>query len=239
MSVVYSTAAASAPSGEDARTRDRVLRHVSSRGPVTAAAIAEAFGLTVPGVRRHLDALHEAGYVEVRTTPSATGRRGRPARSYVITSSGHGQLGSSAGEVATEALRFLSAALGDDAVAQFARERWREREETYAAQLADVGDDPAARAHVLAQALAADGFAASARPAGVSTGVQLCQGHCPVQPVAAEFPQLCEAESESFARLLGVRVQRLATLAGGDHVCTTFVPSAPDPHHEDPTKETP
>ena len=34
----------------------------------------------------------------------------------------------------------------------------------------------------------------------------------------------CEAERESFSRLLGVHVQRLATLAQGDHVCTTFVP---------------
>jgi predicted ArsR family transcriptional regulator len=55
--------------------------------------------------------------------------------------------------------------------------------------------------------------------------VQLCQGHCPVQHVATEFPALCEAETEAFSRLLGVHVQRLATLAHGDHVCTTFVPT--------------
>ena len=39
------------------------------------------------------------------------------------------------------------------------------------------------------------------------------------------FPELCEAETEAFSRLLGVHVQRLATLAQGDHVCTTFVPT--------------
>ncbi len=42
--------------------------------------------------------------------------------------------------------------------------------------------------------------------------------------VAAEFPQFCELETEAFARLLGVHVQRLSTLAGGGHVCTTFIP---------------
>ena len=47
-----------------------------------------------------------------------------------------------------------------------------------------------------------------------------------MQHVAAEFPQLCEAETEVFSRLLGVHVQRLATLAHGDHVCTTYVPDA-------------
>ena len=46
----------------------------------------------------------------------------------------------------------------------------------------------------------------------------------PVQEIAAEFPQLCEAEAHAFSRLLGVHVQRLATLAGGGHVCTTNIP---------------
>ena len=41
--------------------------------------------------------------------------------------------------------------------------------------------------------------------------------------MAAEFPQLCEAETEAFARLLGTPVQRLATIARGDGICTTHV----------------
>ena len=51
-------------------------------------------------------------------------------------------------------------------------------------------------------------------------------GHCPVRDVAGKFHELCEAETQAFSRLLGVPVQRLATLAGGDHVCTTHVPIA-------------
>ena len=54
-------------------------------------------------------------------------------------------------------------------------------------------------------------------------GEQLCQHHCPVAHVAAEFPQLCEAETEAFGRLLGTPVQRLATIAHGDGICTTHV----------------
>jgi predicted ArsR family transcriptional regulator len=48
-----------------------------------------------------------------------------------------------------------------------------------------------------------------------------------VQQVATEFPQLCEAETAAFSRLLGVHVQRLSTLAGGGHVCTTSIPDTP------------
>ena len=43
--------------------------------------------------------------------------------------------------------------------------------------------------------------------------------------MAEQFPELCEAETEVFARLLGTHVQRLATIAHGDGVCTTYVPS--------------
>jgi hypothetical protein len=45
--------------------------------------------------------------------------------------------------------------------------------------------------------------------------------------VAAEFPQLCEAETEAFGRLLGTPVQRLATIAHGDGICTTHVTGKP------------
>jgi predicted ArsR family transcriptional regulator len=69
--------------------------------------------------------------------------------------------------------------------------------------------------------LSVDGYAATARSAPV--GEQLCQHHCPVAHVAAEFPELCEAETEAFGRLLGTPVQRLATIARGDGVCTTHV----------------
>jgi len=84
--------------------------------------------------------------------------------------------------------------------------------------------DPGAKVQALAEALSADGYAASATgvPAAGS-GEQLCQHHCPVAHVAAEFPQLCEAETEAFGRLLGTPVQRLATIAHGDGICTTHV----------------
>ncbi len=56
-------------------------------------------------------------------------------------------------------------------------------------------------------------------------GQQLCQQHCPVSHVAHEFPQLCEAETAAISRVLGRHVQRLATIAHGDGVCTTCLPA--------------
>ena len=80
------------------------------------------------------------------------------------------------------------------------------------------------------------GFAASTRPVAEGTplaGVQLCQGHCPVQHVAASHPEFCEAERAAFSEVLGVHVQRLASLAHGDHVCTTFIPTPAVPRVQD------
>ena len=74
----------------------------------------------------------------------------------------------------------------------------------------------------IAAALTGAGYAANTREVG--TGVQICQHHCPVAHVAAEFPELCEAETQRFTELLGTHVQRLATIANGDCACTTNIP---------------
>jgi predicted ArsR family transcriptional regulator len=68
---------------------------------------------------------------------------------------------------------------------------------------------------------------ASTQPS--AAGEQLCQHHCPVAHVAERYPQLCEVETAMFSRLLGVHVQRLATIAHGDGVCTTHIPRKAHP----------
>ncbi len=221
------------PQALESRTRDRVLQAVSERAPITAATLAEELGLTATAVRRHLDNLTEAGLITERELVATHRGRGRPARSYVLSEAGHQALESDYDHLATQALRFLAAEAGEGAVRRFAEERVHELEGRYAAELESAGGDRAARVDVLVAALTKDGFAASARPVGepgapqALTGIQLCQGHCPVQHAAREFPQFCDAETDAFSRLLGVHVQRLATLAHGDHVCTTFIPSTP------------
>lgn len=220
----------------EARTRDRVARAVLEHGPLTANDVACRLGLTTAAVRRHLDAFLAAGLVLVRD-PVRSGGRGRPARAYVLTSAGHDSLpmmSSEYDDLASSAMEFMAEQLGPQAVEAFAERRVADLERRYAPVVDAAGNDVAARTRALAGALAGDGYAASARATTTADGgTQLCQGHCPVQHVATRFPQLCEAETEVFSRLLGVHVQRLATLAGGAHVCTTHVPTThvPSPNH--------
>nr|WP_241770137.1 crosslink repair DNA glycosylase YcaQ family protein [Cellulosimicrobium sp. MM] len=216
-----------APSGApaadvDRRTRERVLELVASAGPVSAADLAATLGLTPAAVRRHLALLEEDDLVAVHDAGHPTGMRGRPARRYVTTSAGQGELSGTYADLAAQALRYLRDVAGPGAVERFAQDRLSELADRYADRL--DAPDVEGRAAQLAAALADDGYAASVRPVPGTSAVQLCQGHCPVQHVAEEFPQLCEAEAQVFAKLLGSHVQRLATLATGAHACTTNVP---------------
>ena len=216
-------------SGSVEHTRDRVARSVLEHGPVTAAEIACTLGLTPAAVRRHLDALEDAGLVLTREPlRTAVRGRGRPARAYVLSDAGHASMTTAYDDLAASAMAYLAEQLGPGAIEGFAARRVADLERRYAPVVEAAGDDVTGRTQALAHALAQDGYAASARPVGTpagDVGVQLCQGHCPVQHVAERYPQLCEAETEVFSRLLGVHVQRLATLAGGAHVCTTHVPA--------------
>ena len=231
---------------DDQRTRERVLAAVSEHGPVTATEVGRLLGLTPAAVRRHLDALAEQAAVAPHDPTSASSRgRGRPARAYVIAQHGHTALPADYEGLASQALGFLEQTGGADAVATFARQRVAGLESRYAARIRTLGDgdDLEARAGILVEAMTEDGYAASARPvaAGPFTGIQLCQGHCPVGQVAQEYPAFCDAETDAISRLLGVHVQRLSTLAGGAHVCTTFVPTGapgtPEPSSSLPLSE--
>jgi len=212
------------------RTRTRVRTAVAELGPVPAARIAELLGLTGAAVRRHLDAMVAEGVLESRDPNPAQRRgRGRPAREYVVSSAGHDALPSGYDDLALSALTYLAEQQGPGAVADFAGRRFAVLEEQLALTVGAAGTVQE-RVAVLAAALAGQGYAPSVRPVAEGTpaeGTQLCQGHCPVRRVAEAFPELCEAERRSFERILGTRVQRLATLAHGDHVCTTYVPHEP------------
>ncbi|MEU3511839.1 metalloregulator ArsR/SmtB family transcription factor [Streptomyces longwoodensis] len=203
-------------------TRNRVARSILDHGPSTVAELAGRLGLTQAAVRRHLDALVADDVVEAREQRVyGTRTRGRPAKVFALTDCGRDAFDQSYDKLATDALRWIAQQEGgQDAVAAFARSRIAAQAGAY--RRAVEGVAPEKRAEALAKALSADGYAATARSAPV--GEQLCQHHCPVAHVAEQFPQLCEAETEFFAELLGTHVQRLATIAHGDGVCTTFIP---------------
>ncbi|WP_224046466.1 winged helix-turn-helix transcriptional regulator [Arthrobacter sp. NicSoilB4] len=214
------------------RTRDRVLNAVLEHGPISAAELGDLLGFTPAAVRRHLDHLSRDGVIEVKRATRAGAGAGRPARRYVLSSQGQSTLGNDYLDIAALALQRLGEMAGPEAVRQFAVERFGDMERRYAPEIDAAGPDITARAQALSAALSRDGFVASTAsieakaplPAALSS-VQLCQGHCPIQQLAAQFPVFCDVETDVFSRLVGVDVRRLSTLARGGHVCTTHIPT--------------
>ncbi|KGH45149.1 transcriptional regulator [Modestobacter caceresii] len=240
---------------EDGRTRDRVSSLLLEHGPQTAAELAGRLGISPAAVRRHLDGLVAAGHVAElakprsgqgtlgvavaerqrgrrdteREAPGGQRGRGRPARRFALTDAGRESFPHAYDDLALTALRFVAEHGGPDAVRAVAEQQLSglaQRCSTAvesALEEAAPGAGEVDRAQVLAVALTAEGYAATA--SAISSGGQLCQHHCPVAHVAAEFPQLCEAETAVISRLVGTHVQRLATIAHGDGICTTHIPA--------------
>lgn len=219
------------PNGEQS-TRARVARSILLDGHATASALAEKLELTPAAVRRHLDQLLADGLIETRELrPVGHRGRGRPAKVFALTEAGRNQFEQQYDDLAVQALRFLAETGGDEAVREFAQRRVDFIEPRFhEISAAEPGLAPVA---VLARVLSDEGYAAGVHDGPV--GEQLCQQHCPVSHVAHEFPQLCEAETEAIAKVLDSHVQRLATIAHGDGVCTTCIPSTGDHSPEHPS----
>jgi predicted ArsR family transcriptional regulator len=209
-------------------TRNRVARSILDHGPSTVADLAGRLGLTQAAVRRHLDTLVGDNVVQPREQRVYGARtRGRPAKVFALTDCGRDAFDQSYDKLAADALSWIADQEGgEQAVAAFARARIAAQAGAYRKAVDEAA--PEQKTEALAKALSVDGYAATARSAPhPHQGEQLCQHHCPVAHVAERFPQLCEAETEFFAELLGTHVQRLATIAHGDGVCTTFIPRIP------------
>lgn len=233
------TAAAAAP----ADTRDRLVAAITAHGPVTAKQLAERFGITSAAVRRHLAVLEADGIIVEHEVPTAGRGRGRPSKAFVIGVAPR-EADQEADSLTRLAMDELGRLGGREALERLAADRVIPWETEFLERLAarEAADGPVApreRVEMLAALLSELGYATTVRPLAVTVPggssrpsgrprtvvtAQLCQGHCPVQDVAADHPELCEVETRAISRMLGVPVQRLATLAGGAHACTTHIP---------------
>lgn len=241
------TPALSPPADSPRDTRERLIDAITVHGPITARALADRFGLTSAAVRRHLATLQAEGVICEHERPAGPRGRGRPSKSFVAAARPRESSGEETGSLARMALDLLERVGGAEALDALAAERVAPWEDALAQRVAEAearGEriGPGERLDLLASLLTERGYATTVRPLTVTVPsassegspvaarprtvvtAQLCQGHCPVQEVAARHPELCDLETRAISRMLGVPVQRLATLAGGAHACTTHIP---------------
>ena len=206
------------------KTRDQVARAILESGPASAVELAKRLKITPAGIRRHLDSLIDEGVLTSREPyqGAALKGRGRPSKVFVMTDSGREKFEHSYDDLAVAALKFMSSKNGAHLVKEFAQVRAAEIERK-GLEIKNSNKNINEKSKALAKLLTKEGFAASTRKKGM--GEEVCQHHCPIAHVASEFPELCEAETAAFSAILGTHVQRLATIAHGDGVCTTFIPA--------------
>jgi hypothetical protein len=210
----------------DSRTRDRLARAILEGGPASAVDLAKRLSITPAGIRRHLDSLVAEGILTSREPYQSAAAldsrgRGRPAKVFLMTDLGRETFEHSYDDLALSALKFIATQNGSNSIKAFADQRAADIENRAMVALSKKNSQTST-SDALAEFLSDEGFAASVTTG--STGDQLCQHHCPVAHVAAQYPELCDSETQAFSRILGTHVQRLATIAHGDGVCTTFIP---------------
>ena len=149
-------------SGAEQSTRARVARLILENGPVTAAALGTTLGLTPAAVRRHLDVLVDDGLVEARTRRVYGHRgRGRPARVFALTDAGRAPSTTPTTSSPRRAA-LPGRGAGPEAVDRVRPPPGRRPRAQY--RPGGRGGTAGRAGPALAEALSADGYAASAPP---------------------------------------------------------------------------
>ena len=205
-------------------SREKLLFHLKTKGPQTAAELARRLAVTPVAVRQHLDALGEDGLVEFQEERRS---RGRPARRWSLTEAGHGEFPEGYAELTVDLLGAMRDAFGEDALSKLVAARTRNQLATYRER---IGPARALEARVagLARVRDEDGYMAEWKRAKDGSFL-LVENHCPVCAAAELCQGLCAGELELFQDVLGdgVTVEREEHLLDGARRCSYRIAKAP------------
>lgn len=208
----------------------RVVAALLDKGAATPVELAAELELTPAAIRHHLDWLVTQGFVAASDQPAFGPRisqgRGRPAKYFALTASGRQAFDQRYDDLAHTALDWAMKTHGKDAVKQIADMQMKNQQDRWESKLAPAGSLKQ-RTENLANLLIQDGYAASV---GLNDGpvVQLSFHRCPIESLAKEFPEICEAEMCAIGETLGAHVTRIATIALGAEICTAIIAKPED-----------
>ena len=218
------TDASQSPIAQLPTTRRAILNLLKRNGPLDAAAVAGALGLTAAAVRLQLSRLEEDGLLtHSDEVPDGAGR-GRPRHVYDLTPAAEALFPKRYGDLTTELLGYLGGP--DDArVDELFEQRRRRRVAGALPRTADLPFDEQVAA--LTAILDEDGYLAEAErlPDG---SWRITEHNCAILTVAHGFSQACTSELAFIREALpGATVRRVAHLMDGAHVCA-YVVSPPE-----------
>ncbi len=211
------------------RTRREIYLFVRYEDGVTAAQVADQFGLHPNVARHHLDKLAAGGYLEVGLRQAGAAGAGRPSKVYQTTSRDHRlEFPTRHDDLLVTLLARTLALLDPQDAEAVAEEVGIEYGRGLAAQMAPEAQERSVRSSLgaIAEALTAHGFAAHAEARGASVAV--ISEHCPFGDAAHQHPVICAVDRGIVKGMLGgLSGQRVtvttSSRARGDDFCAAVV----------------
>jgi predicted ArsR family transcriptional regulator len=209
---------------DEDRAQDRILFHLKTRGPQTAAGVGSRLGMTPAGARQHLIKLETSGVVE--STDERQGR-GRPRKYWRLTQRGHDRFPDRHSELTLDLLRSMRDVFGEPGVDQLIEHRQQ-------ASIVDyrklVGERRSLRQKLdaLAAIRSREGYMASVAQ-DTRESFLFVENHCPICAAAAACQGLCRSELAIFRAVLGtdVTVERTDHILAGARRCAYRIARRP------------
>ena len=195
-------------------TRQRILDILAVREEAAAAELSRALGLTKADIRYHLSRMIEEGII-VCSNPKQKGRRGRPARTFSLTSK---SLQNNYDLLASALLTFLMehcSEMGANNKLQLVAEQFWGNFKS---------EGPPGKRFVQA-VNQLNQLNYQARWEAHSTGPRVIFEHCPFATLRPQHPELCRMDAHMVANFLDEQVALIessAHLPGG--ICLFTVP---------------
>src|SRR6266700_207685 len=203
-------------SQDEARSRDRSLFHLKTRGSQTAADVGARLDMTSAGARQHLLKLEAAGLVESEDRREG---RGRPRKYWRLAPRGHERFPDRHSDLTLDLLRSVRDVFGERGLDKLIEHRER-------ASIGDYRKLVAERRSLhqkliaLAEIRSCEGYMASVAKDAQGRFL-LVENHCPICAAAATCQGLCRSELAIFRAVLGtdVTVERIDHILAGARRC--------------------
>ncbi|MFB2801072.1 helix-turn-helix transcriptional regulator [Shewanella seohaensis] len=190
------------------KTTDKIIQLLKLHGPLTAKTLAEELTLTTMGVRQHLQALEDAGDVDIEDRVEG---RGRPTRYWGLTEQSRTHFADRHSELSLQLIDSVKMIFGDQGLDKLIEHREQTALQQYRSAMLGM-TDIASRLTKLVELRTLEGYMATQEQAD---GVfWLLENHCPICSAATKCQNFCRSELQQFQQLFA----DIATVSREEHI---------------------
>ncbi|MDI5836630.1 helix-turn-helix transcriptional regulator [Shewanella xiamenensis] len=190
------------------KTTDKIIQLLKLHGPLTAKTLAEELALTTMGVRQHLQALEEAGDVDIEDRVEG---RGRPTRYWGLTEQSRTHFADRHSELSLQLIDSVKTIFGDQGVDKLIEHREQTAMQQYRSALQGM-TDITSRLTKLVELRTLEGYMATQEQA--DGAFWLLENHCPICSAATKCQNFCRSELQQFQQLFA----DIATVSREEHI---------------------